>query len=212
MKQNSGRRCLISDMSFRTFLFAVALLWGSASVTAQDSAPVAATSAPAKIELRISLPASSVTAGKTAVIRVEIWNRSNRDIYVCKALGSEPCFLRVNFDPPPKNPPPTMITDFEPALPYRGTFAEALASTWTKVAPSSEYGENIKLGELSYGTLDQPGSYRVTATFGSSGFMSRTGYEDMRGFAKEIAQLSGAAWSGIIDSNEVTLNVVSARK
>jgi len=163
-----------------------------------------------KIDIRLSAVKRVIVTGDALQLKVEIWNRSPvEDVYVCKDFepqSSPLCGVDFTLEDTSGRFGINggVATDFNPW--NKEPFARVLVRDWIALRPDHFYGAIINLDSNSYPRLRKLGTYRVWATYKSSGLTN--GYQGSVSFdPEEIAHLPAKSWQGEVDSNILVVRV-----
>lgn len=202
-----------SALGLAAILFATMLgsRWGR-DVTSPE-AKQGSTKGTANIEVHISTQRRVVRVGDSVDLRVEISNTGADDVLLCKDFVSQPCGLRVDFQPSAKiahegvaaDCVPYELSEHQAAAP--DDFARILVRDWVSVPPRHFYGGTIRLSRGTYPELGVSGSYRISVRFNSGGLLGNDCYTKLRAFSKQISELPTSSWTGSIDSNSILIHV-----
>jgi len=168
-----------------------------------------------EIEVRIAALKSTVVAGQTLQLRIEIWNVGSQDLFICKNFDVYTphfCYLTLTFQPPGVRSGSGLASDIGFPNPNADSFVNALVRSWISIPPGHFYGAVVDLNPGFYSALATPGHYRIRGTFGSGGLLTPAQFNVLPTYSKEVGELPGKSWAGKVETNVVEIHVVPKKQ
>ena len=167
-----------------------------------------------QIEVKLTPLKKSVKAGETLKVRVEVWNRGPKPIFIRQATyslcASGPLSLRFELGPPVK-PQQGVGCAGDCIYSRDDTFAAKLASEWTVLPSGAFYGTVDEMYPEAFPQLNTPGRWRLGGTYDSHSELSLSLCWNLKPAPDEEEQLKKMryqAWQGTIETNKVWIEVV----
>jgi hypothetical protein len=160
-----------------------------------------------------------ITASKTVLhapdwleLHIEIWNRGKEEIFIGKEINGPFSHLKLNLTGPPQ--PPSKAQGgtngaVDCMVPPNETFTNLLLQHWVALPPGNFYGTVIQVGPSG---LLSPGKYVLNVTYGSPSFKSAFCMNGISLDPNKITELRYKEWSGHVESNSVSIQVLAPRK
>lgn len=169
-----------------------------------------------EIEVQIQPTKSTFRKGEPIQIRVELMNRSHRDLFVGRELGgldSDPAHVRFYVWNSAGEQSPSGKAVGDRFTPSPESLLRAVIKRWIALRPQSSYSVTLYLDNSSFSFLKQPGHYRIRATYRSQGIKAQVTAERLVNAKREdLASLPFPAWEGEVNSNSVWINVLPPAK
>jgi hypothetical protein len=216
-KMRIGERTA-NEIATRRCLRAVALSCMFVWVHASHSQNLPAKDVKSQICARISTDRVRFRPGENIRLHVEIWNTSDRDLFVFKNIdntfSNALAMLHVTMYQGNQVVGPTMGATSDSFSSRRSTYpplASELPRYWIALPPQHFYGGEIVMEASWFEKLRVPGKYRIKGKYSSRGFLARDINNPLVHYAQELEQLPYEAWVGEVETNSVWIEVTNER-
>jgi len=166
-----------------------------------------------QIEVKLIPLQKSIKAGESLKVRVEIWNRGPKPLFIRQATyslcASGPLSLRLELGPPVK-PQEGVGCAGDCIYGSEDSFAAKLANEWTIIPSGSFYGAVDEMYPDAFPQLTTPGRWRLTGTYESRGDLSLSLCWNPKPAPDEQEQLKKLhyqAWQGTIETGKAWIEV-----
>jgi len=165
---------------------------------------------PGKIALRLGQPVRAYSPGADISLIVSVANLGDQTLLVCRILGpaGQLCFWDLQALDRSGRPMRSLaaVGDRVPGPP--ASFANTLISNWIALTPGYDYSTTIEVHDV-LGTSPPPGVYKIRVALSSDGPGAQSAYNGLSHYQKETASLPYRGWKGRIESNWVSVRIVS---
>jgi hypothetical protein len=166
-----------------------------------------------RISVRISVQRTRFQPGEDIPVHVEIWNESERDVFVYKQVACFPSNALAKIDltlyrgGQVIRPKFVMISDsFSSERSTYPPLVNELPRYWIALPPHHFYGGEVVM-EASWFDPKKPGRYRIQGKYSSRGFMAQDINNPLLHYAQELKQLPYEAWTGSVETNSLWIEV-----
>ena len=146
-------------------------------------------------------------------MHVEIWNESQRDVFVYKQVACFPSNALAKIDlvlyhrNQAIKPKFSILSDnFSSVRSTYPPFENELPRYWIALPPHYFYGREVVM-EASWFDLKKPGRYRIQGKYSSRGFLAQDINNPLLHYAQELKQLPYEAWVGSVETNSVWIEI-----
>ena len=178
----------------------------------QAQNPPASTEEP-KISVRISTRRARFEPGQDISLHVEIWNESERDVFVYKQVACFPSNALAKIDltlyrgGQVIRPKFFMTSDsFSSERSSYPPLANELPRYWIALPPHHFYGGDVVM-EGSWFDIKKPGRYRIQGKYSSRGFLAQDINNPLLHYDQELKRLPYEAWVGSVETNSIWIEV-----
>lgn len=170
-----------------------------------------------QIEVKLIPLKKSIKTGETLKVRVEVWNRGAKPIFIRQATyglcTSGPLSLRLELGPPVK-PQQGVGCAGDCMYGSDDSFAAKLASQWTILPSGAFYGRVAEMYPEAFPELNTPGRWRLGGTYESRGDLSLSlcwNPKPAPDEEEQLRKLRYQAWQGTIETNKVWIEVAPSK-
>jgi hypothetical protein len=156
--------------------------------------------AKSQIAVRISANHQRFYPGEDVRLRVEIWNQSERDVFIFKEINIiDKALAKINLGLYYEGSQlePNGVLDVDSFTSERANYpplAQELSKSWLALAPHYFYGGEVVLNLSSFKKPKIPGRYLIKGRYSSSGFLAEDINNALLHYPKELKQLPYEAW------------------
>ena len=206
-RKASGHTHIMRNYYSVLALFAV---WGMCAIPSASFAQTTTAPTP-EINVRLSAPQSTMTAGTPIHVEVRVLNSGSTPTLVANRVspaGGGTAFMEFKLiDTQGRVSPATrMIADcFGPIKVSDENASAKLLGSWAVLYPRTSLLFDIALDQSLLAFLGKPGKYKLSATYVSSGISYGRGGLGLS--ADLLNSLPFPCWSGRLSTNEITLTV-----
>jgi hypothetical protein len=162
-----------------------------------------------KIELKLIPEKTTIRAGETLKLRVELCNVGTNDVIIAQNVDAMFGNSRLEFfleHGSVRERGPGMVADGIPEA--DPDFEKTFVTNWLTLNRGHFYGTYVEIDPISFPTLRKPGRYKIGAHYESRGISSTPlpngGYLKQ----EDVDKLPLTAFEGTVDSNVVRIQVV----
>jgi|ERR1051325_1095839 hypothetical protein len=166
-----------------------------------------------QIVVRISANHQRFYPGEDVRLRVEIWNQSERDLFVFKDIDTiDNALAKIDlvlyYKGHSIGPKTMLVADcFCSERASYPPLSEELPRHWIALAPHHFYGGEVILSLAQFKKPQVPGRYLIKGRYSSRGFLAEDMNNPLLHYAKELKQLPYEAWVGEVETNPLWIEI-----
>jgi len=163
--------------------------------------------------LRLVSPKRAYVLGEPVLLRLEIQNRTEENLFVGRNLigaDNETCTVHLTLRDHNgrESPHPMVIVDDGPGPRTEG-FVTLLLRDWIVLPAGTYFGATEVLDKRSFSFLGKPGEYQIVGKYQCAGMLDPSQNNPLRDRTQDIAQLPFRTWEGEIRSNVLWIKIVA---
>ncbi len=165
-----------------------------------------------RILVRLSLIKRTFPLGDPLKLKVEVANQGSLPFLVCNGISTRTggaCRLefRLTDSHGRASPAVQLISDSFSSNPSTDPVS-AIVGSWLLLRPGDSFVTSAVLDSSFFTFLNEPGKYKLSATYSSTGLSYPPTYRQLGLTEKTIESLSFQSWGGKISTNEVSFEIL----
>jgi hypothetical protein len=166
-----------------------------------------------KIELKLLPEKTTIRAGETLKLRVELRNVGTGDVIIAQNVGAMFGNSRLRFfleNGLIREEGPGMAADGIPVP--NPDFEKTFVTNWLTLNRGHFYGTYVDMDPIDFPRLRKPGRYKIGAVYDSRGISSTPGWNGGYLKQEDVDNLPLPAFKGTISSNILSIQVIRGKR